>query len=364
MLLSTIILQLQRELPKSTNLFTDQLAISSLTFSGGTVTATTVSFHGLSTDNIVNITGAKNPAPISSLTFADGIATAETTVDHDLTLHPDEFAAGFRPQIEIVGADDALYNGFHDLVPEPETRFKFQFKVSGSPNTPDTGSPILLVPSVLGYNGLHQITVTGNTTFTYPSPITLESPAQGTIVMHKNIRVSGAATIERALEGYTKQIQNEFWAFVVKDQGLYSKDREIRNDATLTQTAGDAFRARKIRQFSIYVVAPATQSISGLREADAMDEVEVAFGKSLFGFKLPNLFSENSFARVTPVNESHFAYNNAQYIHKFDYETVVDVTSCDTVAVEAFTRSFRDFCVHFKRADDETFMLWNFPLDE
>jgi len=102
---SDIIIQLHSELPKHTELFSTNIALSSLTFSGGVVTATTSSAHGLSTNDTVVIQDALSPNPLPSLTSSEGIATATTLGNHDLT---ENFPDGPDSTVNITGAVDYI----------------------------------------------------------------------------------------------------------------------------------------------------------------------------------------------------------------------------------------------------------------
>lgn len=162
MKITDIVNQLKAVIPKYTNDFSTVLSVSSLTRSGSIVTATTTTPHGLDnykgifatyadliatyptantndfafvtatgtqwiyaasninawTDTGSNslsvkalITGAKTPILLTSLTQVNGYASAVCNTQHNLTKA--------STQVEILGADQALYNGNHNLVWTP-----------------------------------------------------------------------------------------------------------------------------------------------------------------------------------------------------------------------------------------------------
>ena len=80
-----IVTQLAVVLPTLVDDFTTQIAVSSLTRSGTTVTATTAAAHGLETGQQVNITGAQTPISIVSIDRVGIVATLVTDADHDMT---------------------------------------------------------------------------------------------------------------------------------------------------------------------------------------------------------------------------------------------------------------------------------------
>lgn len=166
-----IINQLKGVLPKYNPDFTTNLAVSSLTRSGSTVTAVTSSDHGLVAGNKVLITGAKTPITVSSLTRNGTNALAITATEHNLVKN--------QPNVEISGADQADYNGIHNLVWKTPIIYISSIVISGTTATVTTASDHGLVDDSnieiqisgvrqLNYNGNFGIdSVPSSTTFTY-----------------------------------------------------------------------------------------------------------------------------------------------------------------------------------------------------
>lgn len=341
-----IIRQLYQRVPALTDLFSDTVDVTSITKTGSTVTVTTSTTHNLTTGNVVSITGTKTPTLITSLTQTNQIATAITNQDHDLT-------EGFFDTVEISGATQAGYNGTFKLLRVPN-RTTFTYQLTSNPTSPatSTGDILLLTAGVGSYNGRFQVTVTSPTSFTYPLAINLYSPAQGNIKIKKNLRISGAATIERAMEAYTKQNTNKLWAFVILDDTAVNKDRTIRTDAITTRTVADSFRMRLLKNFSVYVICPSTDTIAARNERDLMEEVEVILYKSLLGLKIPNLYTETTWSLVTPIGNGTFAYTPAIYVHRYSFQTSIDLLIEDT-AYDPATRAFRDLELNYFDFDDQ-----------
>lgn len=334
-----IIKQLQFALPNNTEYFSDTLNITSLTRSGSTVTALCSAAHNLETGKNVRISGAKSPTLITELTQINGIATARTNADHDLT-------EGFFETVEITGADQEEYNGTFTLL-RVQNRLTFSYELGSAPVSPATGSEILLLTAGLGnYNGLYTVTVTSPTSFTYQITTSPYQTAFGEIKAKKNIRVSGAVTIDRALESYTAQETNKLWAFVVLDDTAVSKDRTLRNDGIALRSAGTDFRTRLLKNFSVYVVVPSVMSIAGRYERDLMEEIEPILYKSLLGVKFESPFAEKEWSMVTPVGHGFAGYYKAYYVHRFQFQTSYDILFQDT-AINPDTRAFRDIDLNY-----------------
>lgn len=340
-----IIRQLYDNVPQLTDLFSDTINVSSITKTLNTVTVITSTAHGLQTGNVVSISGAKPVTKIVSLTQANGIATAITDQDHDLT-------EGFFPTVEISGAAQGGYNGTFELLSVPN-RLTFTYRLTSNPASPATSTgDILLLTAGLGtYNGRFQVTVVNPTTFTYQLPLPLYSPAIGNIKVKKGLRISGAATIERAIDAYTKQQTNKLWAFVVLDDTSVNKDRTIRSDAITTRTVADDFRMRLIKNFSIYVICPSTDTIAARTERDLMEDVEVVLYRSLLALKIPSLYTEQTWSLVTPIGNGTFAYTPAIYVHRYSFQLTMDLLIEDT-AYNPRTRAFRDITLNYFDFED------------
>jgi uncharacterized membrane protein YqgA involved in biofilm formation len=329
-----IVSQLQTIIPRYTNMFSDEISISSLTCSGSTITATTSIVHGLVTGQQVNIVGAITPITITNLTEINGQGVATTASDHDLTL-------GYQSTVTIIGADQPQYNGTFDLIDVPN-RYNFVYQLTTQPSIrPATGTIFLQSTLKYGYNGLQTITVTSPTTFTYVITSTPESPAQGTISLRANTRISGTINVDRFIESYTKQLQDQIWLVVALGAASASKDRFIFSDATYTHTTGQDFRQRIISPFSVYAFIPTINSISGMNERDLAEDLAVLIFKSILRFKTPTLFSDQTSFGITFSGHDFYQYNYAYYIHEYKFEQNYDLTYMDTIDTDD-SRAFRD----------------------
>ena len=335
-----VIRQLQEYIPRHTALFGDDFSVSSMTRASTVVTVITSAVHGLVDDDNVFISGAVAPISITPLTQVDNIATAETASDHDLT-------EGYQSVIDISGAVETAYNGERALLTVPNRR-KFTYQIENDPLSPATGTPVLHDNGWYnGYNGLHQITVVDTTTFTFETEKEPNSPAQGTIIATTATRISGAVSIERAVEAYTPQLENEAWMFVVLGDVAVSKDRAMKNDATTIAHPGIQYRQRIIQPFSVYVFLDSTNSIAGRESRDLAEMIALPLYASLLGTKnIPSYLSEAQWAAVTFNGHRFFGYNGSYYIHKYNFETVADITYNDTTG-EGVNVAFRDIDLSF-----------------
>lgn len=359
-----IIRQLQGALPNFTDKFTDNFSVSSLTRSGTTVTAITTAPHLLSTGGYAFIFGAKNPVVISTLTQAGGIASAETATDHNLVFSQAEKKLNQETYVDIDGATETKYNGTHELLSSVNRR-NFTYSIDATAASPAGGSPELLQDNG-GYNGWHQVTVVDPTTFTYEITETPNSPAAGTIEARVYPRITGAVSSEKVIAAYTKKPPDELFAFVVVNDKVANKSREVMSDATTTPGRGAEYRQLVIQPFTVFVIFPTTQSIAGRQERDAADDLVRPFMRSLLRVKFPTGFTEDPFSGCTFSTDGFFEYNEAIYVHAYQFETTAWITYGDTTAPE-IPAAFRTINLNFKSTLSDTagtIMTAKIDLDE
>lgn len=335
-----IIKQLQAVLPSVTDLFTKKFTVSSLTYSGGTVTAVTSTAHELATNDYANIVDSTNPISIASINRSGTVATVITDTEHDLTLGRVDIKNGGKT-VELTGSTEAEFNGTFELL-TVENRKKITIVVADSGATVATGTPLLQDGSQLpGFNGRHQVTVIDTTTFTYPVSQVLFATAGGTPIVKPDARISGAVTFDIAEAAYTKQKTDELWAFAVLGDVIASKNRDIRSDMNEVQKKNTAIRQRISQPFTIYVFTPSINDKAGRNSRDLMEDVSIALFKSLIGVKFDTGYYASNQYISTFINHGFTFYNSAYYVHEFNFELAADLTFEDTTGYE-FDTAFRN----------------------
>ena len=347
----TIIEQMQLVLPTKTSLFSNaNITLSSLSYSGGIVTGTTVLPHGLQSGNYITIANAKTPIDVTSITFTanpgisavGGIVTVITATNHDYT-------EGFGYTCEIVGATPSDYNGVFNIINVPNRR-TFTYAILTNPSSA-TGSIQVLNVNANGYNGYQQIIVTSATTFTYSTTLVLGTPAQGTCVARSGFRISGAISVDRIKQAYTAQGAAKAWAFVVLGDNIASKDRNVSTDAVNTLGPGDEYRQRMISPFSVYVFLPCVDEIAGRNVRDTMEDVRIALYRTLLRVRFESVLVEADVYSCTANGDRYIDYTGAYYIHEFMFETVCDITIGDTVDPSENV-AFRNLNLYFENPNE------------
>lgn len=338
-----IIRQLQAVLPSVTGLFTDDVSISSLSYSGGTVTAVTSAPHGLATGKYANVVGSTNPIANVSMVRSGAVMVCKTATDHDLTLGRVDIKNGGKT-VEITGATEAEFNGVFNLRSVTNRR-EYEIDVADSGPTSATGAPLLQDGSAQpGFNGRYAVTVVDATTFTYTTTESLYSVAGGTPLLKSEARVSGAVDYDTADRAYTEQGDGNLWAFAVLGDVIASKDRNTTSDMTSVNKKNTGMRQRLSQPFTIYVFAPSINDIGGRASRDLMEDVSVALFRSLIGVRFDTGYHSSNQYVSTFVSHGFTAYSKAYYVHEFNFELAADLTFEDTTGYD-FDVAFRDVAI-------------------
>lgn len=331
-----VVIQLASKLPTLTPEFTDNIALVSLTSTGGVATATTATAHGLAPGQGVVISGAQIPITLSSITRVGIVATATTTTDHDLT----EFVPA---NVEIADAVDANFNGTKKLLRVPNRR-TFTFQVADTGATADTGSLLNGTNAFTTYNGAFAVLAAPTTTtFTYTLGGSFVD-AVGTITASSNARISAAATMERVTNVYTKQPINNFWLFVVLDDVSASKNRNILSDATddqQRQSQGEDFRQQIIQPVNLVLVVPSSAEIAGRTARDAAEDMFLPICQSILFKRFDSGLAVGEYSPLQFTGHGFLDYNKATYVHQYSFQQTVDITFGDTVGFDVDV-AFRD----------------------
>lgn len=336
-----VIRQLAATLPNYTTLFSSTLPLSSVSASGGVVTVVTSSPHNLTTGFEVTVTGGLTRLT-AAIAWSGGVATVTTTPTHDQT-------EGYNETVTVGGATEPQFNGTHPLLTTPD-RNTLTLSIPSAPAVA-TGTPYINQSLRGRVNGRHTVTVVDPTTFTYVNS-TCPDGIIDNATIHDEIRVSGAAIIERALSAMTEQNINELWGFVVLEDVVSSRDRTVKSDANFNITDGSVFRIRELESFSLYAVIPSADSITGRTPRDLASDLTPAIYKSLLGVLLPTGLTCERTAVITPESNGFFAYDGAYYVHRWMFGTHRDIT-VDDIAPDEDNVAFESINIKTLNSFDE-----------
>lgn len=359
-----IIKQLVAKLPNLTDKFCDQLAMDTITSAGLVATATVAAGHGRVDGELVTITGATSPITVNSITRSGTVAVVETDTDHDFTYSAREMARGLSQDVILSGATEAEFNGTFPLL-TVENRRKFTITVADSGAVAATGSPVLEngEGALNSYNGSFNITLVSPTVFTYPLQKAIPNSAIGSPILNSGHRITGAISIERFLDAYTKNPTDSWWCVVVLGDVIASKGRENRTDSTDQMSDGQHYQQSITQPFGIYLVAPTSNSVAARPQRDEMEDVVPFIMQSVLLAKFDTGFAANKQNRATFTAHGFFLYNGPVYIHEITFEQNANLLFVDSVGNDLDV-AFRDINLTMNTSLGDTQLTAAIDLDE
>lgn len=366
-----IVYLLRRNIPRFNNYFTDEFQATDITATGGIVTITAASLPSdLSNGDFVNIVGAKTQIPITSIALETRPIQVTPTIMEEVQLAvvttstPHGRNIQFTPTINITGDLEPSYNGTFDIY-SIDSPTVLTFKLS-STTPPSLGAPILFYEDLENFNGYKEIFNVTPTSFDYSydvDELVYNSPPP--LIRHSH-RIVRDFPIERAIAQYTAQPDfTDMFMYVVLEDATVSKSRQIDSDATQTQNQGTVTRQRLIQSFSCYVFVNTTDFIDGGAARDLMETLAPDMTRSVLRTILPSPFAESSWSATTFLGHNAFSYNKAFLVHVFSFETVFDITECDSVIPYTESFNMNEIDIDYKKIkDDVTIMTSKILLND
>ena len=340
-----IIKQMMQILPIYSDKFNISLVIESVTALGDNLfKIKTTAAHGQKVGNWVKLQGVGVINPVTARSFSSGVYTFTTEFAHDQTEQ-------WNKTVQLEGFS-GLDDGLQDLHSVP---LKNKFTIESEEDV-ITSNGNLIEYRIDGLNSRLEITVIDSLTeFTISAPL---CPFDDFLInastskVFSSPRISGLATPDRIEKYYTEQCAGKWWAFVINENTSVSADRAVMSDAMQKKARADAYQAECIQNFSIYVVAPALDTIGGRYIGDEMVDIRTALCKSLCGVQFDSGFVDQKKYLTAFLGDGFYDYVGAYYVHKFTFETVYDMSAGDIVE-PSDTRAFRRFEVGVKLQFDE-----------
>jgi len=363
-----IILQLQSRLPVLSPFFANRLGVTAVAKIGaGVIQVTTESAHGLGAGGLVTLSGIQVPVEVDTFVETATEITLNLLTPHAFTFNAN---APLDRNQEVVIYSGSEANRTYILKSVPNRNKLILTRGSATP-LPDDVTLYVQETFPYGYNGLKTVTaVPTPTTFRFVTDFDQAAPigAVEEWLVHTSPRISGAVDYQTLLESYTEQPDESIWAFVVLADNQANKDRLNQNDATTTQGRQADFRQKIITGFSIFIFVPNKGEIltktNGRVGRDLIEDIRRPIFQSILGVDLESdLYAQGQ--GIIPYNGDQFvSYNGAFYVHEFQFQQVIEITSRDT-AIRHFERAFRDVSViHRNQFSELTTYLSQINLDE
>jgi hypothetical protein len=313
-------------LPLRTNKFTKDVSVFSLTRDGTIITAACDEQHGLKPGDVAVIVGSFVPIAATDLTRTGTVGQVILATRHDLTPTAND-------SVILSGSNESEFNGTFQIIGIADDK-TITFEMVDSGPTIATGSPILEngESALRQYDGAYEVLeVPSDSSFTFTNSVTSLADPIGTIIARVKPRISAAATADRIIQVYTEQKTDDFWMFVVLEDVVASKSRRIQSDAVDNLTLSTEFRQQVIQPFSIYVLIPTADSVSGRGARDDAEDLFRSICQAILFMQFPSGLYASELGAVQFVSHGTFNYDTAVYVHAYGFQQVVDLYFEDTV---------------------------------
>ncbi len=345
MQITPIVLHAAMRLPAVSPLFSDALAVTSMTLApDGDVVLTTSAPHGvmLGSKTVLAITAAGVGNPIAAAVLEDdGNLTLTTTYDHDFTTAPagNEFTP-WDAFVTLSGFSDPLINGQRQLVGVLDAR-----TIIVRPGGPvdDTGwtaeASVLdrLPPSVTGW---HAAEATGATTLAFPAGADVSrSMTVATPTVVRDIRVWGAVDFATAMKKFVSDNESmsagKAHMFIMPLARVRtSRARAAKTDAIAEVSQASELRLQMLDGFSAVVFLPAKENAGAIAAADKCHgPILHAVLRTFLGLKLPRpeLMSGQEYCAILGEHGTQLC-NGAIYAHVYSFEQPATISRTDALA--------------------------------
>lgn len=358
MKLSEIVNQLAATLPLYTPLFSRNLVYKNIKIVNGTVIVETDKPHKLNEGTYITFSGMSITRNVKSLKVQNNRGVAIVDGDHDLT-------DNYQASVTFSGCSKPEFNGTFEFLHQPN-RYTIEFVTPSYYPPADTTGMVFYANFEVGLNGTYPIHIISDTSF----EVTLADTSINAQTVNAKIstgqRVIGTVNLDRFLEMYEAKDKNTFWAVVCMETASTSKSRDVTSDSIgHVGTSSVEYRQILLEPFSVYVVAPSTETLAAVSAIDlCYSEIRNAIFHSILGKAFESGLDASPLSGAMLLAHGNTNYSRAYYIHQYSFETRKEITLQDTVLNNSFenpTRAFRDLVLDF---DNETELDQDINLDD
>lgn len=362
---SSIITQLMTYLPKLTNIFCDNTAVVADVVAGSPqVLNINLTGHGLTTGQSVTLANSLINNPITGVAqYTDSLTGNKilrftTAAPHDLICNK---ALGDIDTATLKGfTDTGLNSSFLLFDVSDKNHFDIVYATLPTLNT----NEVLQVFISNGLDGVWPVVVDDDDNFhiVLTGAMYIDPQTVPQLNVCHNFRIWPAYDWEEAKQIYTGGVaSSKASLFVIMGDCRASKDINIQSDARQTNVAGNEQRIKMINTFSLNLVIPTTDSLSGAEAVElAWSSILLLLIKSVSGIKFT--MTANSNYLTTLIDHGPVEYNHAYYAHGYTWEFVYEVSNIETF-LNNFNKTvaFRDIDFSFLAPQDTGS---NLKLDE
>lgn len=348
-----IIKQLQAELPKLTNDFTQSTAITSAILSGTDLTIEPF-ITGMNVGSFVTIKGLQQLNLISGFSTIDEVTTITTTYKHDLT-------QGYSNSVTILnGVTETEYD-----VVEVISNTEFSISTTGTPDFTNQS----LIESLAGFNNQFEVTAVTANDFTINTGRTTSLAFYtANAFTEYGYRIYGlgfADMINRYIESNTTissgskvpttSVNPTIWVSMLNENS--SQKRRTYDDGENTTQQGEESRILEIKNFEILLTYPVNDRL-GFDGMNYAENLKLLLNRCLYGLQLPNYNNTDSKYLLMPLSNTPILTDGAIYQHQFIYQGASEIQNNiddpdENDGVNDPTFGFKDFEVQYRLEFDD-----------
>lgn len=314
---------LRQYLPSKSSLFTDDYS-ATITISNNVATINAPNFFmGINShlkvgDNVL-IRGVSLPNPITNIQTL-GLNQYQITLQN---FH--DFSVPLKTTATISNAGS--FNGDYDLIDVPDN-FNIIIQADNGLSASFTGW--IIQESVSYYNGLFPIaSKSGNSSFTVTMPSTYNFTSSG-IVCNFNSRIGAEIDFNIILDRFSDSNEQDWWAFVIGNEGQASKDKNVQYDGSYRHESGQSYYQEVSQPFDVFVVVNVSDEWSAIDIKDTCkNELLSALIGCLCGYVDESETAINNSTGITFISEGTGSYSEAYYIHAYRFDSTIAITDAD-----------------------------------
>jgi len=333
-------------IPQVTDLFTDEVTPSSAQILAGspqTLQITSTS-HGFTAGQTIQVIDTLIDNRITAVNLVSGLLQLTTSKPHDLT-------TGYTAT--MLGFTDSQYNGEFEVINVP-TSTTFELNIETL--------PVLSGNELLRENwsyGLNQPLVIDSVTTNTINILLTGLPEFDELQIPQIKYITGyrfgiVEDVKRLQEVYTENPPNDLWLYLIMEDYVISKDRNLVNDLNRADTIQTQAMIKAAGTFSIVVIIPTTNDIA------ARTAVQLAYNElyDLFlGYTAGASFIDGIKYTCSLITHGSIAYNRAYYGHAYTFEQPIEYDFQDTFRTNgSITRAFRRIDISFAESQDGSYM--------
>jgi len=347
MTLAEIVLKLRHGLSQWSTLFGTQLSVSAAAISGSNINLTTTVPHGLVANDIVYLSWFYERIT-GTISGTGPTYTVVTDANHDLTRNEAE-----RREVKIYIKTQNFTTPTEVTLIGVANRRTFTFSSAASPFSNDTDCELIQ----FHYGAANS----PSTVASAPTATTLVVTPTGSIgglptdltgritssKVTKAMRVSAAVDYQTASESYTKQGNDELWAFVVMDNFTANRSKTNTTDSQYMSGRQQDFSQMVIGNFSIYIFVPNKGDVlaktNGRSGRDIIETIRQPLFKAILNTSLSSGLACPTQNVVTYAGDGYHDYAGPYYVHRFQFQQVFEIDVADTSSpYQGGDRAFRD----------------------